>query len=325
MVHEDSAHLQIQHYSAWTQMKQAISGAASGFITRTFTQPLDVLKIRFQLQVEPVATSGVSQSKYTSIAQACRLIYREEGLLAFWKGHNAGQILTMTYAIMQFWSYEQIELRLRQYPYMSTRTNLTHFVAGGSAGCLGAIASMPFDVIRTRVVGQDHNQRHSSMFRLLPIIAQEEGVQGLFRGLGTTLLQIGPLIGFNFMFYHYITDLVTKMSGHDHQKLSIATSLLTGAASGVLSKVILYPLDFIKKRLQLQGFLNARRSFGHNQTCHGIIDCMKKTLQEEKISGFYKGMYPTLMKSGLTTAFYFSIYDAFKELLKVDEDKTLAD
>ena len=45
--------------------------------------PLDVLKVRFQVQLEPIrkATSaGQPLSKYTGITQALRLIVKEEGI-----------------------------------------------------------------------------------------------------------------------------------------------------------------------------------------------------------------------------------------------------
>ena len=306
-------------HSMITQIKQASAGAASGFLTRFLTQPFDVLKIRFQLQVEPLrhtpgkpASSG---SKYTSMSQAARLIYKEEGLLAFWKGHNAGQLLTITYTVFQFWSYEQINLELRHYEYLNESKHLRKFISGGLAGCVGATISMPFDVVRTRVIGQDPHLKHTSIFKLVPIILQREGFYGIFRGLGTTLIQIAPLIGFNFMFYHQFNDFYkTYISRNPDEQPPVLWALFNGCVAGVVSKVAVYPLDFIKKRLQLQGFHQDRKTFGRNQQCTTIKECIQMTLREEGILGFYKGMYPTLYKSGLTTAFYFSFYDIFKKL-----------
>uniref|UniRef100_A0A1I8PZF9 Mitochondrial thiamine pyrophosphate carrier n=1 Tax=Stomoxys calcitrans TaxID=35570 RepID=A0A1I8PZF9_STOCA len=306
---QQQQHTLLHGHSMLTQLKQASAGAAAGFFTRTVTQPFDVLKIRFQLQMEPVSEDH--PSKYRSMMQASKLIYKEEGLFAFWKGHNAGQLLTMIYTIFQFWSYEQIDLKLRQYEYLDANKNLRHFLSGGVAGCVGTTISMPFDVVRTRVVGQDPNHR-SSVIHIFPNIIRTEGFYGLFRGLGTTLIQIGPLIGFNFAFYHKTNDLFLTMAEPPNHHLPVVVHLLTGGVAGVVSKAIVYPLDFIKKRLQLQGFQNARRTFGRNQVCFGIGECIRLTYKDEGILGFYKGMNPTLIKSGLTTALYFSLYDIFK-------------
>lgn len=66
----------------------ALAGALAGAASRFATGPFDVLKIRFQVQVEPITSRqspGASSaeavvSKYTGIKQAARLIVREEGV-----------------------------------------------------------------------------------------------------------------------------------------------------------------------------------------------------------------------------------------------------
>jgi hypothetical protein len=60
------------------------AGLVSGIATRALIQPLDVLKIRFQLQEEPLR--GSAKGKYNGIIQSIRLILKEEGPKAFWKG-----------------------------------------------------------------------------------------------------------------------------------------------------------------------------------------------------------------------------------------------
>lgn len=53
-------------------------------MTRAIIQPLDVLKIRFQLQEEPLG--GKVPGKYNGIMQSIKLILTEETFAAFWKG-----------------------------------------------------------------------------------------------------------------------------------------------------------------------------------------------------------------------------------------------
>jgi len=48
-------------------------------VARFVVGPLDVLKIRFQVQLEPIA-AGVKTSHYTSMRQALVTIVKEEGI-----------------------------------------------------------------------------------------------------------------------------------------------------------------------------------------------------------------------------------------------------
>nr|XP_006815177.1 PREDICTED: mitochondrial thiamine pyrophosphate carrier-like [Saccoglossus kowalevskii] len=138
--------------SGW---EYATAGALSGVITRCLVQPLDVLKIRFQLQVEPLSSKS---AKYSGMVQAVRTISHEEGLVAFWKGLVPVQLLCFMFGAVQFLAFERItKLGTGRLPYQYTNGHykpVYHFLCGGVSGCLASSASQPFDVIRTRLIAQ---------------------------------------------------------------------------------------------------------------------------------------------------------------------------
>ena len=61
--------------------KTASAGALTGFSVRLFVNPLDVIKIRWQLQIEPISSKiGIEHGKYKSWSQTVRSIVKEEGV-----------------------------------------------------------------------------------------------------------------------------------------------------------------------------------------------------------------------------------------------------
>ncbi len=60
----------------------------------------------------------------------------------------------------------------------------------------GALQAYPLDLVRTRLSAQTKGQYYTGIAHALRTIARDEGLLGLYRGLGATLLQVLHLISF---------------------------------------------------------------------------------------------------------------------------------
>lgn len=65
--------------------------------------------------------------------------------------------------------------------------------------------------------------------------------------------------------------------------------MICGFIAGAASKSMVYPLDVLKKRLQVQGFEEARRGFGHFVAINGLMHAIRETFRLEGVGGFFKG------------------------------------
>ncbi|XP_017795586.1 PREDICTED: mitochondrial thiamine pyrophosphate carrier-like [Habropoda laboriosa] len=293
--------------------EHAVAGAVSGFVTRCMCQPLDVVKIRFQLQVEPISKYHVS--KYHSIAQAFYLIIKEEGIFALWKGHVPAQLLSVVYGMSQVNIYDMLITAFNNFSLLNEWKYSTQFVAGSGAGFLATITSFPFDTIRTRLVAQSSNHSiYKGIFHSCSCIIRHESPKVFFYGLLPTLLQIVPHTGLQFAFYGCFSDIYKKY--YNESNISFYNSMISGSAAGLLAKTAVYPLDLSRKRLQIQGFKHGRQGFGSFFECMGLIHCLKLTLKKEGVGGLFKGLIPSQLKATAATALHFTVYEQSLVLLK---------
>ncbi|VDL59297.1 unnamed protein product [Hymenolepis diminuta] len=301
-----------------------VAGCFSGFCGRACVQPLDVVKVRFQLQVEPI--SAVQESaKYRSVFQAIKCIAKEEGFGAFWKGHLSSQILAVSYSGIQFTSFE---LFTRWYTYLTrgiqgdpeTRqfiASAVNFICGCLAGVTAATCTQPLDVLKTRFIAQGEPRIYNNIREAIVSIAKKEGFQGFFRGLSPSILLTAPQTGLNFAVYKLTVNLFelwdTRVLGRlptdPSADTSMVRSVTAGSVAGMVSKCLVYPMDVAKKRLQVQGFEDARSYFGRPLIVRGLRDCIVKTWRNEGMAGLFKGLQPSILKACISMGCRFAVYE----------------
>ncbi|KRT78680.1 mitochondrial carrier protein [Oryctes borbonicus] len=291
-----------------SQSDYAVAGAVSGFVTRAVCQPLDVLKIRLQLQVEPISQTSIS--KYRSILQACILIRNEEGIRSFWKGHVPAQLLSIVYGGVQFWSFETLCRKANTFNLAKSYTPLVNFSSGFVAGSLATLLSFPFDVIRTRLVAQSEKYKaYNGIINAFVKIYKSEGFPVYFRGLTPTIIQVAPHAGIQFMCYKIFAQFYKYVFTIDENEYTTVGSILSGSLAGLCAKTVIYPLDLTRKRMQIQGFEETRKHFGRIFSCKGMVDCIQKIYVVEGFLGLFKGLSPSLAKAVATSALHFASYE----------------
>ncbi|KAI8085800.1 mitochondrial carrier domain-containing protein [Gilbertella persicaria] len=197
--------------------------------------------------------------------------------------------------------------------FAQTHENLKHSIAGAGAGIVSSIVTCPLDVAKTRLQNQSIALPGEKLYKgtvgTLTRIWQEEGIRGLYRGLGPTILGYLPTWAIYFTAYDYCKNHWSGKLGHDKEwLLHISSAMSAGAASTMLTN----PLWVIKTRLMTQ---NERTAYRYNNTLHAFFTIAR----EEGFRGFYKGLGPSLI--GVShVAVQFPLYERLKVLLHVERD-----
>ncbi|KTW31433.1 hypothetical protein T552_00077 [Pneumocystis carinii B80] len=287
-------------------IKSAISGAISGFIVRFIISPFDVIKIRMQLQVLPafpLRESNVTNYPYQKILGSVKQIIYQEGIFALWKGNCFSQILYMSYGSCQFFTYAKCKLFLDRIFPEKTYNHGKTFVSGAIAGTVATTVSYPFDLLRTRFAAQGVSKVYISIPHSIRSVYISEGIRGFYRGINASILQIIPYMGIVFGVYEGSKTYLLNI-GYS----SSLTDAVAGIISGTVGKTFVFPLDLIRKRLQVQGPTREKYFYKDIPVYNKIIKTGITIFKSEGFLGFYKGWLISILKTAPSTAITLWVY-----------------
>lgn len=87
-------------------------------------------------------------------------------------------------------------------------------------------------------------------------------------------------------------------------------NLIAGLGGGVVSTLVLHPLDLVKIRFAVSDGLELRPKY------NGMLHCMKNVWQQEGLRGLYQGVTPNVWGAGASWGLYFFFYNAIKGYTK---------
>lgn len=177
--------------------------------------------------------------------------------------------------------------------------------AGALAGICSVCATYPLDLVRSRlsiisasignasIVAQVSGgaatlikQKELGIVGMtIKVFKEEGGLRGLYRGIGPTAAGVAPYVGLNFTFY----DIFKVYFTPPDQPVSTVRKLACGATAGAISQTVTYPLDVLRRKMQVTG-MKDKVDFQYKNS----FDAIRTIVQREGLRGLYAG----LSKSG---------------------------
>ncbi|KAF2086083.1 mitochondrial folate transporter-like protein/carrier [Saccharata proteae CBS 121410] len=187
---------------------------------------------------------------------------------------------------------------------------------GAMAGVASGIVTCPLDVIKTKLQAQGAFRRNSplppskalyhGMLGTARTIWYEDGVRGMYRGLGPMLLGYFP----TWAVYMSVYD-ASKTYYYDNVENKWLARIYASITAGACSTVTTNPIWVIKTRLMSQ--VSKRASDDARPPWHykSTLDAARVMYRSEGFRAFYSGLGPALL--GLThVAIQFPLYEYFK-------------
>ncbi|KAF4956091.1 hypothetical protein FSARC_11682 [Fusarium sarcochroum] len=209
-------------------------------------------------------------------------------------------------------------------------------VAGAIGGFTSGVVTCPLDVIKTKLQAQGgyaalnkgrhvgHPKLYNGLIGSGKLIWREEGIRGLYRGLGPIVMGYLPTWAVWFTVYNKSKGYISQYYDNNHI-VNFWSSIIAGASSTIVTN----PIWVIKTRLMSQSNIRHNTQGHHSSyypkatstptarpTLHdwhykSTLDAARKMYTSEGVVSFYSGLTPALL--GLThVAVQFPTYEYLK-------------
>jgi solute carrier family 25 protein 34/35 len=161
-----------------------------------FTNPMEVIKTRLQLDGEGAGRAAGGARQYRGIGHALTSIAAAEGV----RGLQAGLTPALAYQVTmngcRLGLYEPAQAALREYGGVDTSAPAAKAGAGAASGAVGAALGSPMYLVKSRLQAQSaffkarEAHAYAGMADAFRQIYAAEGVRGLFRGVDGALPRV---------------------------------------------------------------------------------------------------------------------------------------
>ena len=209
-------------------------------------------------------------------------------------------------------------------------------VAGALAGFTSVGLTYPLERVRMlmsfQICTDGACKVYDSILGTFVDVVKRQGLLGLYSGVGATVIGALPFEGIKFGANDFFKTLVPK--GDDGRSAPL-WSLCTGAAAGTLAHMLTYPLDTVRRRMQISGVRRpparpparrprlscpraeraAARSTRQAQGAvryANMVQCAGSILTQEGVGAFFLGIQPTLIRSVPNLGIQFLLYELLK-------------
>lgn len=182
--------------------KKIVAGGGAGAIASAIANPTDLMKVRLQTDGMSKDEAGkLLPKRYTGMINCFSSIIKEEGVLALWTGVGPTTGRATVLAAAELASYDEAKGVLSGFGMSGiVLVACTSFISG----FISTVASSPFDVVKSRVMGQPLNpdgtgKLYSGMVDCFIKSSASEGPMSLYNGFWPNFGRVVPRVMIVFL------------------------------------------------------------------------------------------------------------------------------
>ena len=177
--------------------------------------------------------------------------------------------------------------------------------AGGSAGLIAEIITLPVDTMKVRM--QVFQNKYTSVSQAARLVLKEEGVRAFYQGCVPGLLRQISFASFRMGFYDMAMQSLAKKKGKDN--INILDRIFWGMVTGGAAISIANPFDMMKVRFQSDISPNGQRRYAN------VRQAFSSIYKTEGVKGFYQSLPPNILRNSIINAAELATYTQCKAFL----------
>jgi len=286
-----------------------LMGGVSAAVSKTAAAPIERVKLLIQNQDEMLKTGRLDR-KYNGIVDCFRRTIQAEGVVSLWRGNTANVIRYFPTQALNFAFRDKFKA---MFNFKKDRDGYAKWMAGnlasgGAAGATSLLFVYSLDYARTRLANDAKSAKKGGERQFNGLVdvykktLASDGITGLYRGFGPSVLGIIVYRGLYFGMYDSVKPVVIvgPLEG------SFAASFLLGWAVTTGAGIASYPLDTIRRRMMMTS--------GEAVKYKSSFDAGKQIIAKEGVKSLFKGAGANILR-GVAGAGVLSLYDKFQVLL----------
>ncbi|XP_077005292.1 mitochondrial glutathione transporter SLC25A40 [Tamandua tetradactyla] len=192
---------------------------AAGIVARfgavTVISPLELIRTKMQSKKFSYKELHWFVSKKVS----------EDGWISLWKGWTPTVLRDVPFSAIYWYNYEVLKKLLCEKYSLYEPTFMINFTSGALSGSIAAVATLPFDVVKTQKqtqlwIYENHKisvPLHMSTWVIMKNIVAKNGFSGLFTGLIPRLIKVAPACAIMISTYEFGKAFFQKQNVQSQQ------------------------------------------------------------------------------------------------------------
>jgi len=284
-----------------------LGGVAAG-ISKTASAPIERIKLLVQNQDEMIKSGRLSEP-YKGVGDCFKRVIAEEGAVSLWRGNLANVLRYFPTQALNFAFVGTFKKMFNQKKEVDGYFMwfLGNMASGGLAGASSLVFVYSLDYARTRLANDAKSSKKGGGDRqfngLIDVYRKtlaSDGIAGLYRGFVVSCVGIVAYRGCYFGFYDTLKPIVLV----GDLKGSFVASFLLGWIVTIVSGIVSYPLDTVRRRMMMTS--------GEAVKYKSSMDCMMQIIKSEGVKSLFKGAGANVLR-GVAGAGVLSGFEKLQE------------